>query len=214
MAHVLAAGVGSILLFAASSANAQRVVSETFMIPAADPGIQLYVRNKHLEGRSSFPADHVVLFVHGATYASETMFDINLPGGSWMDFAAQKGYDTYLVDVRGYGRSTRPPSMSAPPADNPPFATTAEAVKDVSSAVDFILKRRRISKLDLVGWSWGTAIMAGYTMDNNDKVNKLRIRHFTWRKKSSPSSSIHLISGILSLARAHTRSRSRKTECM
>ena len=123
--------------FVSSSANAQRVVAETFMIPAVDPGIQLHVRNRHLEGRDSFPGERVVLFVHGATYPSETVFDIDLPGGSWAEHVARKGYDVYLVDVRGYGRSTRPAAMDAPPAENPPFATTTDAVKDVGSAIDF-----------------------------------------------------------------------------
>ena len=169
-----------------SSANAQRVVAETFMIPAVDPGIQLHVRNKRLEGRDSFPGERVVLFVHGATYPSETVFDIDLPGGSWAEHVARKGYDVYLVDVRGYGRSTRPAAMDAPAAENPPFATTVDAVKDVGAAVDFILKRRGISKLNLVGWSWGTAIMAGYTMSNNDKVNKLVLYAPLWHLKAPP----------------------------
>src|SRR6516164_4290668 len=134
-----------------ASADAQRILSETFMIAAADPGIQLHVRNRHLEGRDSFPGERVVLFVHGATYPSETVFDIDLPGGSWAEHVAREGYDVYLVDVRGYGRSTRPAAMDAPPAENPPFATTTDAVKDVGSAVDFIRKRRGISKLNLVG---------------------------------------------------------------
>jgi pimeloyl-ACP methyl ester carboxylesterase len=156
------------------------------MIPAADPGVQLHVRNKHLEGRDSFSGDRVVLFVHGATYPSETVFDIDLPGGSWMDYVARKGYDAYLVDVRGYGRSSRPAAMDAPPAGNPPLATTADAIKDVASAVDFILKRRGIPQLDLVGWSWGTAIMAGYTGDNNDKVSKLVLYAPIWTFKAPP----------------------------
>ena len=156
------------------------------MIPAADPGIQLHVRNKRLEGRDSFPAERVVLFVHGATYPSETGFDIDLPGGSWMENVARKGYDVYFVDVRGYGRSTRPAAMDAPPAENPPFATTADAVRDVGSAVDFILKRRNIAKLNLIGWSWGTALMAGYTMNNNDKVNKLVLYAPLWTLKAPP----------------------------
>jgi pimeloyl-ACP methyl ester carboxylesterase len=102
-----------------TSANAQRIESETFMIAAADPGIQLHVRNNRLEGRDSFPGERVVLFVHGATYPSETVFDIDLPGGSWADHVARKGYDVHLVDVRGYGRSTRPAAMEASPADQP-----------------------------------------------------------------------------------------------
>src|SRR5262245_1661656 len=151
----------SCVLFAwlvSSPVHAQRVVAETFMLPAADPGIQLYVRNKRLEGRDSFPAERVVLFVHGATYPSETGVDIDLPGGAWADYAARKGYDVYFVEVRGYGRSTRPPAMDAPPEKNPAFATTADAIKDVGAAVDFIRKRRAVSKLNLVGWSWGTAL--------------------------------------------------------
>src|ERR1700745_2097356 len=93
--------VATALLFAwlaPSSADAQRVVAETFMIPAVDPGIQLHVRNKHLEGRESFPSERIALFVHGATYPSETGFDIDLPGGAWADHVARKGYDFYLVD--------------------------------------------------------------------------------------------------------------------
>ncbi len=98
---------------APTSANAQQIESETFMVAAADPGIHLHVRNKRLEGRDSFPGERVVLFVHGATYPSETVFDTDLPGGSWADHVARKGYDVYFVDVRGYGRSTRPSGAGA-----------------------------------------------------------------------------------------------------
>jgi pimeloyl-ACP methyl ester carboxylesterase len=166
--------------------SAQEVTTETFMVPATDSGIQLHVRNKRLAKSDKFAAERIILFVHGATYPSETAFDIDLPGGSWMDLAARKGYDVYLVDIRGYGRSTRPASMNAAPAENPPFATTQEAIKDVGAAVDFILKRRGVSKLNLVGWSWGTAIMAGYTTANNDKVNKLVLYAPLWNLKAPP----------------------------
>lgn len=171
---------------ASAPSGSPGLTTETFMIPASDPGIQLHVRNKRLAGRESFPAERVVLFVHGATYPSETGFDINLPGGSWVEHIARKGYDVYFVDVRGYGRSTRPASMNAPPTENPPFATTVDAVKDVGSAVDFILKRRNIPKLNLIGWSWGTAIMGGYTMNNNEKVNKLVLYAPLWHLKAPP----------------------------
>jgi pimeloyl-ACP methyl ester carboxylesterase len=103
-----------------------------------------------------------------------------------MDYAAERGYDAYLVDIRGYGRSTRPPSMDVPPDRNPAFATTADAVKDVSSAVDFILNRRKLDKLNLVGWSWGTTIMSAYTARNNNKVVKLALYAPLWTPKESP----------------------------
>jgi len=167
-AALLAAGCAT-----APAGGSTSVVTETFMIPAADPGIALHLRNKRPAGVDRFGPERIVLFVHGATYPSETGFDIALPGGSWLEHAASRGFDAYLVDVRGYGRSTRPAAMSAPPNANPPFADTADAVKDVGAAVEFILKRRGAAKLNLVGWSWGTAIMGTYTANHNAKVQRL-----------------------------------------
>src|SRR5438874_8031662 len=89
-----------------------RVVMEEHMVPSADQGIELYLRNKRPEGMSRFSPDRVLLFVHGATYPAETAFDLPLGGISWMDYIAQRGFDVWLVDLRGYGRSTRPPEMS------------------------------------------------------------------------------------------------------
>jgi len=144
------------------------LVMEEFMVPAVDPGIQLYVRNKRPQGVTSFSPDKILLYVHGATYPSETAFDLQLSGMSWMDYIARHGYDVYLVDLRGYGRSTRPPEMDLPPDQNAPLVRTTTAVKDVGAAVDFILKRRGVSKINLLGWSWGTTIMCSYTTQNND----------------------------------------------
>src|SRR4051812_33256465 len=102
------------LLMNSGFAQAPRIAMEEFMVPSADAGIQLYVRNKHPEGVQKFPADKILLYVHGATYPSETAFDLRLNGLSWMDYIAQRGYDVYLVDLRGYGKSTRPPEMDHP----------------------------------------------------------------------------------------------------
>ena len=43
---------------------------------------------------------------------TKTAFDLKLDGQSWMDYIAARGYDVYLLDVRGYGKSTRPREMS------------------------------------------------------------------------------------------------------
>ena len=43
-------------LASASFAEVQRLDTEDAMIPSADPGIQLYVRNKHPAGMTNFPA--------------------------------------------------------------------------------------------------------------------------------------------------------------
>jgi pimeloyl-ACP methyl ester carboxylesterase len=156
------------------------LVSEDYFVKAADPGIQLFVRNRHLKGVNNFTSDKIVLFVHGATYPADTSFDLPLDGMSWMDYIAQHGFDVYLMDVRGYSRSTRPPEMSQPGDKNPPIVDTDTAVRDVGAVVDNVLARRHVSKVNLIGWSWGTSIMAGYTAKNNDKVEKLVLYAPLW----------------------------------
>jgi pimeloyl-ACP methyl ester carboxylesterase len=171
-----------------AAADVPKIAMEEFMVPAADaPGIQLYVRNKHPEGLTKFPAGKILLYVHGATYPSETAFDLPLGGRSWMDYIAQHGYDVYLVDLRGYGRSTRPPEMDQPADQNGPIVRSETAVKDVGAAVDFILKRRGVARINLLGWSWGTTIMGWYTAQNNDKVAKLVLYAPQWVRQAGAS---------------------------
>lgn len=162
-----------------------QIVMEEFMVPSNEPGIQLYVRNKHEAGRSNYTGDKVLLYVHGATYPAETAFDLQLNGMSWMDYIARHGYDVYLVDVRGYGKSTRPPVMDQPADRGEPFAGSATAVQDVAAAVEFIRKRRGVARINLLGWSWGTTIMGWYTAQNNDKVNKLVLYAPQWIRNTA-----------------------------
>ncbi len=143
------------------------------MVPALDPGIEIYVRNKRPADMASFRPERTLLFAHGATYPAHTTFDLKLDGHSWMDYIAARGYDVYLLDLRGYGKSTRPKEMAESPDANPPIVRTDTAVRDISTVVDFILKRRNIPRLVLLGWSWGTFSTPTYTIANPDKVERL-----------------------------------------
>lgn len=166
------------------AANAQLTVEE-FMVPGADAGIQLYVRNKRLSSMKSFTKDNVVLFVHGATYPSETGFDLRLDGLSWMDVLAQQGFDVYMVDIRGYGKSTRPAEMDRPAAENKPIADTDTAARDYAAAADWVRQRRSLDKINVLGHSWGTAITGLYTSRHADKVNRLVLYAPVWLRKTA-----------------------------
>ena len=159
------------------------LVTDEFNIASDTPGIELYVRNKRplgLEPRS----ERTVLFVHGATYPAETSFDLQLDGLSWMEYVALHGWNVYLVDVRGYGRSTRPEEMSLPAEESAPIVTTDVAIRDVAAAVDFIRWRDGVTKVNLIGWSWGTAIMGGYAARNSRKVNRLVLYAPVWVRET------------------------------
>ena len=171
----------------ASGAQDRPLATESYRIPSEMPGIELYMRNKRPNGVDLFPPERIVLYVHGATYPSETAFDLPLAGFSWMDFLACRGFDVYLVDLRGYGQSTRPPEMERPPADSPPLVSTDVAVRDVAAAVAHILNRRHVKRISLIGWSWGTTIMAAYTTQNPDKVHRLVLYAPLWLRTPPPA---------------------------
>ena len=156
------------------------LVTEEFMVPARDADIDIYIRNKRPADLKDFRPDRTVLFVHGATYPAHTTFDFPVGGRSWMDYIAARGYDVYLLDLRGYGKSTRPNEMAEPPEANPPMVRTATAVEDIAAAVDFILARRGMARLVLLGWSWGTFSTPVYAVANPDKVARLVLYAPIW----------------------------------
>jgi pimeloyl-ACP methyl ester carboxylesterase len=170
----------AVLVVAPGYAQSQKIVMEEMRVPSSDPDIEIYVRNKHPADMTAFRPDRTVLYVHGATYPASTAFDLQLGGTSWMDYIAARGYDVYLLDLRGYGKSTRPKEMSQPPDANGPIVRGDTAVKDIGSAVDFILKRRNIARLNLLGWSWGTTLMATYTTQSASKVERLVLYAPVW----------------------------------
>jgi pimeloyl-ACP methyl ester carboxylesterase len=186
MKAALVFGAVAAMIAPAALAQTPKLVMEEMRVPASDPGIEIYVRNKRPAEMGAFRPERTVLFVHGSTYPAETAFDLPLGGMSWMEYIAGRGYDVYLLDVRGYGKSTRPKEMNEPPEANPPIVRTDTAVKDISSVVDFILKRRSFARLNLLGWSWGTTMMATYATQNPDKVERLVLYAPQWLRTTPP----------------------------
>jgi len=178
--------VAATVWLAASAASAQgiKLVGEDLKVPHGD-GVEIYVRNKRPDGVASFASNRIAVLMHGATYPA-TAFDLPLDGKSWMDFMAERGFDVYALDLPGYGRSTRPAIMDAPADQNEPFMRTADASKALGSVVDFVLKRRGVAKLDLVGWSWGTNIVASYATESPDKVERIVLYAPVWLR-TTPS---------------------------
>src|SRR5215813_14118455 len=173
------AGVVASMLATGAYAQTPRLVMEEMMVPS-EPGIDIYVRNKRPADMGTFRGERTVLYVHGATYPASTAFDLKLADMSWMDYIAARGYDVYLLDLRGYGKSTRPKEMAEDAKSNAPIVRGDTAVKDIGAVVDFIRARRNIPRVNLIGWSWGTALMATYTTQNANKVERLVLYAPTW----------------------------------
>ena len=186
--HLFLNGCASKMVMSDSTISPQKnaqILIEDFMVPSDEPGINLYVRNKRLASTAQFHKDNVLLFVHGATYPSETGFDLRLDGLSWMDVLAQQGFDVYMLDIRGYGKSSRTAAMDQPALQNPPIADTDTAARDFASAANWIRQRRGVDKINVLGHSWGTSTAALYTSRHADKVNRLVLYAPVWLRKSA-----------------------------
>lgn len=156
-----------------------------YEIASETKGIDLFLRNKRAFGQSEFRPERTVLYVHGATMASELVFDLPVDGVSWADDLAAQGWDVWMMDIRGYGRSTWPEAMRQPAGSNPPVATTDEAVADFAAAVGFVRSLRQLAKIQLIGWSWGSVIAGRFASLHPDLVHSLVLVTPLWANRQA-----------------------------
>lgn len=139
------------------------MISEShFIASSRESWLTLHLREKRRADTTPATSAGTVLFVHGATLASD-LFDIDAPGRSWMADLADAGFTVLALDVRGYGRSSKPASFDAAAELNPPFARAADVVHDIDDAVAFALRRTGDARLNLIGGSWGSVTAGLYT---------------------------------------------------
>lgn len=100
-----------------------------FKVPS-EPGIELFVREVRTD-RGGPP----VLLIHGGGPGGLAVFDPDAPGYSLASTIATAGYDTYIMDVREFGRSTRSASLNPADPSAPPVGTSEEAVRDIGAVV-------------------------------------------------------------------------------
>lgn len=161
-------------------ARAPTILSDDLMIASDTASIKLHLRRKRLSAIDRFPAERTVLLMHGATFPSASLFDVPVGPASFMDELAAHGLDVYALDARGYGGSTRPVEMEGPPEAAAPLVRTETAVRDLATAVDYILGRAGLARLNLVGMSWGGSVAGAYTAGHNERVAKLALIAPQW----------------------------------
>ena len=205
MKFEIAAALAATLFATSAFAQTPKLATDEMMVKSPDPDIEIYVRNKRPTDMTSFRPERTLLYVHGATYPASTAFDLPLGGQSWMEYIAARGYDVYLLDLRGYGKSSRPKEMSEDPKANPPIVRGDTAIKDIGTVVDFILSHRNIPRLNLIGWSWGTVTMATYTTQNPNKVERLVLYAPGWIRQTPSLAGPQAGAGLLGAYRTVTR---------
>jgi len=143
-----------------------------------DPSVTLHLREVVLAGRERTVTKDgkVLLLIHGATVPGYVAFDTDYENVSLMRYFARAGWDTFALDLEGYGLSTRPLIMDSPvgfPDSKAPMHSYV-TVSNVERVVDFIRALRRVDKVHLLGWSTGADLEAPlYTIRQPEKVSRL-----------------------------------------
>ncbi len=122
-----------------------------------------------------------VLFVHGSSMASQPTFDLHVedrPFSSVMNWFSLKGYNTWCVDMEGYGKSSKHRDI---------FCDISNGADDLSAASDYIFKQRDCGPLLVYGISSGALRAALFAERYPEKVARLALDAFVWTGEGSPT---------------------------
>jgi pimeloyl-ACP methyl ester carboxylesterase len=122
-----------------------------------------------------------VLFVHGSSMASQPTFDLHVDGrpySSVMDWFAVQGFDTWCVDMEGYGRSGK---------DRDIYCDIANGADDLAAASAYIMDKRKSGPLLVYGISSGALRAAKFTENHPEQVARLALDAFVWTGEGSPT---------------------------
>jgi pimeloyl-ACP methyl ester carboxylesterase len=127
------------------------------------------------------PAAGTILFVHGSSMASTPTFDLQVPGrndSSIMDYFAARGFDTWCVDMEGYGRSDKTRDINC---DIP------NGADDLAAASEYIMATRNTGPLMVYGISSGALRAALFAQRHPERVKRLALDAMVWTGEGSPT---------------------------
>lgn len=140
--------------------------------------VRLYLYEK---ATSVTPKCGTILFVHGSSMSSRPTFDLQLPdrpGSSAMEHYARLGFDTWCVDMEGYGYSDQKRAINC---------DIANGADDLAAATEYIMKIRGVKKFMVYGISSGALRAALFAQRHPERVARLALDAFVWTGEGSPT---------------------------
>ncbi len=122
-----------------------------------------------------------ILWVHGSSMASQPTFDLTVPGrpdSSVMDWFAKRGFDSWCVDMEGYGRSDKSRDI---------YFDISNGADDVKAASDYIMQARGTKQFMVYGISSGALRAALFAERNPERVSRLALDAFVWTGEDAPT---------------------------
>ncbi|TVQ28832.1 MAG: alpha/beta fold hydrolase [Geminicoccaceae bacterium] len=141
--------------------------------------VRLFLFSKHAGDLASVKG--TILFVHGSSMASTPTFDLQVegrPDSSVMEFFAKQGYDTWCVDMEGYGRSSK---------HRPINCDIDNGADDLAAASAYIQQTRGCGPFLVYGISSGALRAAVFAARHPERVARLALDAFVWTGEGSPT---------------------------
>jgi pimeloyl-ACP methyl ester carboxylesterase len=116
----------------------------------------------------------VLFLVHGSSNASQSSYDLNVPGKgeySLMNAFASYGYDVWTMDHDGYGHSGSSGNNS----------DIASSVEDLRAAFPIVMRETGQQKIHFFGTSSGGIRAAAFAQAEPARVDRLVLSAFTYK---------------------------------
>src|SRR5215469_16099253 len=143
--------------------------------------IKLNIYRKRVGAPAAGEKARPVLFmVHGSSNSSRTSYDLHVPGKgeySMMDAFARNGFDVWIMDHEGYGKSSRSSGNS----------DIKSGVEDLKLAAEVVKRETGQSKVHMFGASSGAIRAGAYAQAQPDRVDRLVLSAFTYKGTDSPT---------------------------
>ena len=122
----------------------------------------------------------VVLMVHGSSISGMPSWDLHVPGAgeySVMNVFSRLGYDCWVIDFEGYGRSTVTSGNS----------DIKSGVADLEAATPLIARETGQPKFHMLGESSGALRVAAFAASHPERVDRVVLGAYTYTGKGSPT---------------------------
>jgi alpha-beta hydrolase superfamily lysophospholipase len=170
----LATGVSSTLEPAEAKAGADGDVrSQGYWANKGDVKLAMYRKwPGKLGGQPDKPLP-VLLLVHGSSLSAESSFDLDVPGDqySMMDVFAGYGFDVWIMDHEGFGRSSKTSGTS----------DIASRVEDLKAAMVTVQQATGRSTVHMFGESSGSIAAAAFAQAEPERIDRLILAASTYK---------------------------------
>lgn len=167
---------------------------EDYFVNSTD-SVQLFIREFKTASKKQI-SQYPMILIHGGGPGSIASFDLPVPNGSLARDLVKQGIKVYLMNIRGWEKSTLPNYNLND--STLVIGNYQEATEDIQAVVEFIREKDKVDKVSIFGWATGGHWGGNYAAKNSNRLANFislnsmygvdapwELRHFFWQKEDS-----------------------------